>query len=213
MNTIFIHFIFYTIPRDTFSAEIACFFRSFIKNLSYVVKLLIILCYNEIQILNFGICPEDKLLKQLLQLKKIAGSACVFYSFFITALYLLGAYVDSNWIPTLHMVFSLLLFSFVLAAANAFLFSDRLVFSLRLLIHYGITTFVFYIVFVLWGGFQANGGSVLTALLLYTFVYLIGALFIFMYRYITAENRTAKKEYKASFDGQDSYRPQFDKKK
>jgi len=152
-------------------------------------------------------------LKQLMWLKKTLGSACVFYTFFITALYLLGVYVAPNWVPTLHMVFSLLLFSFVLAAANSFLFSDRLVFSLRLLIHYVTTTVVFYIVFVLWGGFQANGGSVLAALLVYSFVYLICALLLFMYRYVTAESRTAKQEYKQAFDGQESYRPQFDNKK
>lgn len=146
-------------------------------------------------------------------LRKTIGNACVFYTFFITALYLLGVYVDSNWVPTLHMVFSLLLFSFVLAAANSFLFSDKFVFSLRLLIHYVTTTFVFYIIFVLWGGFQANGGSVLTALLVYSFAYLICALLVFMYRYVTAETRTADKEYKSVFEGQDIYKSQFDKKK
>lgn len=159
------------------------------------------------------ICSEDKILKQLMWLKKTAGHACVFYTFFITALYLLGVYVDGNWVPTLHMVFSLLLFSFVLAAANSFLFSDMLIFPLRLLIHYVTTTAVFYIVFVLWGGFQSNGGSVLTALLVYSFAYLICALLVFMYRYVTAESRTAKQDYKNAFDGQDSYKTQFGTKK
>ncbi len=142
-------------------------------------------------------------------LKKTVTSACVFYTFFITALYLLGVYVDSHWVPTLHMVFSLLLFSLILSAANTFLFSDRLVFSLRLLIHFAVTTFVFYIIFVAWGGFQANGGSVLTALLVYTFLYLICALVVFMYRYLTAELRTSAKSYKNAFDGKETYQAQF----
>ncbi len=146
-------------------------------------------------------------------LKKTLCHSCVFYTFFITALYLLGVYVDSHWVPTLHMIFSLLLFSFVLAAANSFLFSNKLVFSLRLLIHYITTTLVFYIVFVLWGGFQANGGSVLSALLVYTFVYLICAVLVFMYRYITAEIQTSGKEYKSVFDGKETYKSQFDTKK
>lgn len=142
-------------------------------------------------------------------LKKTAAHACVFYTFFITALYLLGVYVDSHWVPTLHMVFSLLLFSFVLAAANSFLFSNRLVFTLRLLIHFVTTSIVYYIVFVLWGGYQANGGSVLTALLVYAFVYLICTLLVFMYRYITAEIRTSNKAYTNAFDGKDEYHSQF----
>ena len=151
-------------------------------------------------------------MKQLMWLKKTICSACVFYTFFITSLYLLGVYVESNWIPTLYMVFSLLLFSFVLAAANTFLFSDKLVFALRLLIHYAVTTFVFYIVFVLWGGFQSNGGSVLTALLVYTFAYLICALFVFMYRYVTGESRTNRAEYKSIFEEKDT-QPKFNSKK
>ena len=152
-------------------------------------------------------------MKQWIWLKKTISSGCVFYTFFITALYLLGVYVDSHWVPTLQMVLSLLVFSFVLSAANSFLFSDKLIFSLRLLIHFVITTIVFYTVFVLWGGFQANGGSVLTALLVYSFAYLICSLLMFMYRYITAESRTAKQEYKNAFDGQDSYKTQFGTKK
>ncbi len=152
-------------------------------------------------------------MKKLQWLKKMVCHACVFYTFFITALYLLGVYVDSNWVPTLHMVFALLLFSFVLAAANSFMFSDKLIFALRLLIHYILTTIVFYIIFILWGGFQANGGSVLTALLVYSFAYLICALIIFMYRYITAEIRTSNQKYKNAFEEKNEYKSQFSTKK
>lgn len=153
------------------------------------------------------------ILKQLLWLKKTVGNACVFYTFFITSLYLLGVYVASNWVPTLHMVISLLFFSFVLAAANSFLYSDKLVFSLRLLIHYVATTVVYYIIFVLWGGFQANGGSVLTALLVYSFAYLVCTLIAFMYRYITADNRTKEAAYKSMFAEQNPGKTSFERKK
>ena len=159
------------------------------------------------------VLSEDIILKQLMWLKKTLGSTCVYYTFFITALYLLGVYVSSSWVPTLHMVFALLLFSFVLSAGNSFLFSDKLIFSLRLLIHYVTTTIIFYVIFVLWGGFQANGGSVLTALLAYSFVYLICTLIVFIYRYITAEKRTEKTEYMGVFEKQESYKPQFGNKK
>ncbi len=152
-------------------------------------------------------------MKQWLWLKKTISSACVFYTFFITALYLLGVYVDAHWVPTLQMVLSLLMFSFILSAANTFLFSDKLIFSLRFLIHFVITTTVFYMVFVLWGGFQANGGSVLAALFVYLFVYLLAALLVFLYRYLTAELRTSAKKYENAFDGKDSYQSQFSNKK
>ena len=158
---------------------------------------------------------SSKLLQRLSSIKKVLCGTCVLYTFFITALYILGYYIDKSYVPTLRMAMSLLLFSAVLSALNSFLFSDRLVFALRLLIHYVSTTIVFYIVFILWGGFQKSGGSVLTALLLYTFVYAICALIILMFRYLTAESRNSSKKYENKFDGrkskadQNEYRNQF----
>jgi len=152
-------------------------------------------------------------LKQWMWLKKTISNGCVFYTFFITALYMLGVYVDSHWVPTLQMVFSLLIFSFVLSAASLFLFSDKLIFSLRLLLHFVVTTTVFYIVFILWGGFQANGGSVLAALFVYLFVYLLAALLVFLFRYLTAEFRISEKKYENAFDSKTSRQTQFSSKK
>lgn len=144
-------------------------------------------------------------MKTLSLLKKIISQACVFYTVLITATFLLGAFVDSSWLPKPSMVLALLVFSLILAAGNSFLFSDRLVFPLRLLIHYIATTIVFYIVFVLWGGYRDNGGSVITVLLVYTFAYGICALIVAGYRYLTAELRTDKSEYKKQFDGDDQF--------
>lgn len=152
---------------------------------------------------------EYPTLKQWLWLKKTLTQACVFYSVLFTAVYLLGVFVDSHWVPTLHMVLALLAFSVILAAANSFLFSDRLVFSLRLLIHFAVTAVLFYIVFVLWGGYQANGGSVLTVLLIYTFAYVLCAVIICVTRWLTAELRRSEAEYRNKFDGKDSYSTLF----
>lgn len=135
--------------------------------------------------------------------------ACVFYTFLITSVYLLGVSIDSHWIPTTNMVLALLVFSAALAAANSFLFSDKLIFPLRLIIHYAVTTLVFYIVFVLWGGYKDNGGSVLTVLAVYTFAYILCAVIVVIYRWLTAETRAAKSDYKEVFGGKDDYRSQF----
>lgn len=147
-------------------------------------------------------------MKTLLWLKKVLTQACVFYTFLITAVYLLGASVDSAWLPKPSMIGALLVFSAVLAIGNTFLFSNKLVFPLRLLVHYVMTTIVFYIVFVLWGGYKDNGGSVLTVLLVYTFAYVLCALIVAGYRYLTAEFRKDNSEYKQLFNG-DSYESQF----
>ena len=141
-------------------------------------------------------------MKTLLQCKKILTQACVIYTFLVTAVYLLGNAVDSHMVPTLNMVLALLVFSAVVSAANAFLFSDKLVFPIRLIIHYIATAVVFYIAFVVWGGYKDNGGSVLSILLIYTFAYVICAVIIGVYRWLTAESRTAHTEYSSLFDGE-----------
>jgi len=152
----------------------------------------------------------DSRLKTLLKIKKILTQACVFYTVLITAVYLLGTTLDSSWIPTPAMVAALLIFSAVLAASNAFLFSDKLVFPLRLLLHYIMTSVVFYIVFVLWGGYRNNGGSVLTVLLVYTFAYVLCAVIVGVYRWLTAELRTSHTEYTDVFAEKETYHTMFD---
>ena len=155
------------------------------------------LCYH-IKV-KFDI-QENKDLKTLLWCKKILTQACVIYTFFVTAVYLLGNAVDSHMIPTLSMVLALLVFSVALSAANAFLFSDKLIFALRLIIHYTVTTVVFYVAFAVWGGYKDNGGSVLSIILIYTFAYVICAIIVGVYRWLTAEFRTAHTEYNSIFN-------------
>ena len=141
-------------------------------------------------------------MKTLLWCKKTLTQACVIYTFLVTAVYLLGNAVDSHMVPTLTMVLSLLAFSFALSCANSFLFSDLLLFPLRLLFHYLATAFVFYITFVVWGGYRSNGGSVLMILLIYTFAYAICAVIVSVYRWLTAESRISKTEYSDLFSGE-----------
>lgn len=152
-------------------------------------------------------------LKNLLFIKKLLTSGCVIYTFLITAVYLLGVFVDSSWVPTLTMVISLLVFSLVLSIANSFLFSDRLVFALRLLVHYVTTAVCFYVIFVLWGGYAENGGSVLTVFLVYTFAYVIFSVIVGCWRYLTADLRAAEERYVNQFEKKDDYTSVFGGKK
>ena len=141
-------------------------------------------------------------MKTLLWCKKTLTNACVIYTFLVTSVYLLGAMVDSHLVPNLTMILSLLFFSVALSATNSFLFSDILILPFRLAIHYIATTFVFYIAFVVWGGYKDNGGSVITILLVYTFVYIILALIVGLLRRRTAESFNSKNHYKSIFGGE-----------
>ena len=144
----------------------------------------------------------------LSKIKKIVSQTCVIYTVILTSIYTLGAFVNSSWIPTVHMVYSCLAFSLVLAALNMFLFSDKLVMPLRLLIHFAASSLIFYLMFIVWGGYQSNGGSVITAMLVYIFAYALCAAIVAVYRYLTSETANSKKDYKSKFDK--TYTPQFE---
>lgn len=138
-------------------------------------------------------------MKYLVNIKKIIASACTLFTVIITALYTLGVSVNSTWIPTLGMFYSLLGFSFILAIFNMFLFSDKLVFSLRLLIHFISTTALFYLLFIKLSGYNANGGSPLAIMLVYCFVYAIFLIILSAYKYLISDNKNKKEEYTRQF--------------
>lgn len=145
-------------------------------------------------------------MKTLKIAKKALINACIIYTVLITAVYTLGAFVNSSWVPTVQMVYSCLGYSLILSALNLFLFSDKLVFALRLLIHFSCSSVIFYLMFIVWGGYKSNGGSVLTALLVFVFVYLLLGAIVCGYRYLTndsSEKVNEESEYNSIFSGED----------
>ena len=143
-------------------------------------------------------------LKSLKLLKTAFTEACVFYSVAVTAVYLLGYSVNSVWVPTLPMVMGLLLFSLLLGLTDRFLFSDLLVFPLRLILHYVGTAVGFWLLFGVMGGYEGSG---LTVWLIYTFAYALILTIVMVYRWLTADLRNQKQEYSKKFD--DDYKPTF----
>ncbi len=133
-------------------------------------------------------------MKALKSIKKVVLNACVIYTVMLTAVYTLGAFVNSSWIPSVRMVYSCLIFSTVLSALNSFLFSDCLVFPLRLLIHFVSSSIIFYILYIVWGGYKSNGGSILTALLVFVFAYVLCGAIVGIYRYLFPEKKKANAE-------------------
>ncbi len=123
-------------------------------------------------------------------LKKAVLQTCVIYTVLLTAVYTLGAFVNSNWVPTVQMVYSCLGLSLAVSLLNLFLFSDRLVFAARLTIHFASVGVIYYLMFVVWGGYKSNGGSVITAMLIYVFVYIICAAIVGAYKYLSSDGKS-----------------------
>lgn len=141
--------------------------------------------------------------------KKTLTNACVIYTVILTAIYTLGAFVNSSWVPTVQMVYSCLGFSIILSVLNIFLFSDKLVLALRLLIHFVSSSVIFYLLFIVWGGYKSNGGSVLTAFLVYCFAYVLCGAIVGCYRYLKADNgekNTGDAEYSSIFTSESDKR-------
>lgn len=138
-------------------------------------------------------------------LKTAFTDGCIFYTFSVTAVYLLGYSVNSVWVPTAAMILGLLLFSFLLGLANRFLFSDLLVFPLRLILHYIGTYIGFWLFFGVMGGYEGSG---LTVWLVYTFAYALVMTIVLVYRWLTADLRNQKQDYANKFEN-DDYKPKF----
>ncbi len=135
-------------------------------------------------------------------LSKIIAHGCVYYTVTSLLLYvggLLFSTIEREWIPTLDMLLLLLLFTVSFSAANQMVLHAKLPMGVKLLIHYVATLLIFYVVFILWGGFSKNGSSVLVLLLAFTLVYGIGTLIFTIVRHIRAGTANRNKEYDAQF--------------
>lgn len=141
--------------------------------------------------------------------KKILTNGCVYYTVIITAFYTFGLLAEngSQWIPTLRIAYSLLGFSLCFSALNELLKKRKFGFAPKLFLHFGISALVYFLLFVLGGGFHQNGGSILAAMLVFSAVYALGAVIVLLFRWLfglgTKETKPKKAdEYKSIFDKQ-----------
>ena len=110
-------------------------------------------------------------MKAITYIKGLISSAAVIFTVIIIGMYIIGAVFLDSLVPSLSTVLSLLVFSTVCAAVNRFFFSDKLVFMLRLLIHYALLLLTYYIFFVEISGYRAGGGNVAMSLIVFTLIY------------------------------------------
>lgn len=135
-------------------------------------------------------------------LKKIILNGCAIYTVLTLLLYtggMLVSGIEREWIPTIGMMYMVLVFSLLFSAANFTVTRTKLSPILKLIIHFSVTTAIFYVTFLLWGGFTDSRSLVLTILLCYTLVYVIFALIFFTARSIKASAKNSKTEYDSQF--------------
>ena len=149
------------------------------------------------------ITPKEKrILKVLPVIKRILTNACVYFTAFSLVLYtggMIASGIERQWIPTLSMIYAVFAFSILFSAVNQIVWNTRLAGVLKILIHYVATTAIFYVMFILWGGYTASPSSVLIILMAYTLVYAAASLFIFLLRYIFSSKKNNSSAYSTQF--------------
>ncbi len=130
--------------------------------------------------------------------------ACIWFTVLILALYTGGMIVsgiEREWIPTMKMVWMVLVFAIAFEASNQIVLKAPLAAPLRLAIHYAVTLFVFFVVFIVWGGYTERPSSVLVILIVFTLLYAAGALVFFGIRSLLRNARNRTETYDPRFSG------------
>lgn len=156
---------------------------------------------------------EVLFVKSRFNIKNIISSGCVINSVLILLVYVIGVTIDSGFIPTLQIVIGVLCYSLALAFANYLFFSSAMKTFPKLVLHFLSTAAVFYLMFVILGGYRANGGSVAVVLAMYLALYVIVALFTALVRYIINADKKAEQEYKKVFENKHSHSSRLGGKK
>jgi len=141
-------------------------------------------------------------LKTMNLIKRILSRACVYFTVTALLLYTVGMLfsgIEREWIPTLEMMYMILAFSVLFSAVNQIVLPSSLPGFLKVLIHYAATTAVFYVIFILWGGFNASASAVFLILLAYTLIYAVISLVYYLIRYACGLKQNNKSSYKSQF--------------
>lgn len=153
---------------------------------------------------------EGYALKPISVVKTVLVRACVIYTVLITSVYMTGAFVNSAWLPSPATVAALLALSLWIGASLSFLFSDLLVPSLRVILHFIATGLVFWLTFGVWGGYLKNGGSAAVLFVLYAVLYALAGGITVLIRILTAGAENREKPYGSMMKKEEpAYRSQF----
>lgn len=140
-------------------------------------------------------------MKTLTRLGRIFSRACVYFTVATLALYtggMLVSGIEHEWIPTLKMMYIVFVFSLLFSAVNQLVLPAKWSGVLKLLVHYPLSLLIFYVLFIVWGGYTASASSVLILLVFFTLLYAAGALI----RMLILHTRSAVKSSATSYDQQ-----------
>ncbi len=136
-------------------------------------------------------------------LHRIIYPGSLIYTVLCTVFYIAGAAFDYN---TQQMVLSrksgflLLAFSFILASANNLFKSKNLHISLKIFLHYVITSLSFYVLFISVSGYDPGRSSTMILLLVYTVIYFSVCATVLIIRGHNKNKKIASSDYKSIYN-------------
>ena len=141
-------------------------------------------------------------MKALARLGKILSVACIYFTVVTLLLYTCGSLAAEpghQWIPTLQMMYMLLVFCILFESANQLVLRTKLPYALKLLLHYGACTMIFSVIFIVWGQTAVNAGSTLVILTAFTLVYAACAVILTFIRSLGRAKQNRESAYESQF--------------
>lgn len=141
-----------------------------------------------------------------MKVKEIIYRACLYFTVITLVFYSVGMLVSDSAsfkIPTLTMLFGILLFCVVLSVVRLIFDAKKVPGAVRYLLHFAATGAAFAGVFIFMSGVYRNGTSIIIGL----------SAFILLYALIMGGTALARAAYARILNSRTEYKSQFDNSK
>ncbi len=137
--------------------------------------------------------------KILLFLKRTVTWGCVTFTALTALIYIISHFMKNTDYVTTPRMLGLLIFSMVVGAASAFLFTDLMNLLVRIMIHYGIILAAFILLFIAWKSYPKTDNGTVILIMLFTAAYAVIVGAVFGLRAVFNRKKKEEKDYKPKF--------------
>ena len=137
--------------------------------------------------------------KILLFLKTAIADGCVIFTALTALIYMIAHFMKNNDYITTPRMLGLMIFSMVVGAASAFLFTDLMNLLGRIMIHYGIILAAFILLFIAWKSYPKTDNGTVILIMLFTAAYAVIVGAVFGSRAVFNRKKKEEKDYKPKF--------------
>ena len=137
--------------------------------------------------------------KTLLFIKRTVTWGCVTFTALTALIYIISHFMNNTDYVTTPRMLGLLLFSMIVGAASALLFTDLMNLAVRIVIHYGIILAAFILLFIAWKNYPKTDNGTAILIMLFTAAYAVIMGAVFGLRAVFNRKKKEEKDYKPKF--------------